>query len=1099
MEHDAAPAPPVVAVVVVHRPGDWFDETLRSLAEQDYPNLDTLFLIAGDPVAADGQPLAEWITSFLPDAHVRVIGGNPGFGAAANEVLRLVEGDSGFFCICHDDEAIEPDAIRALVEELYRSNAGLVGPKLASWEDPAVLQHVGLGLDRFGEVDPLTEPGEYDQEQHDAVRDVFVLPSACLLARADLFRALGGFDPAISFHGDDVDLCWRAHLSGARVVVAPQARVRHREELAVRRPDLHHELLQARHRMRSVATLTSGGRLPVRSIELAVITVLELVVGLFTARLGEAWASLRAFVGLLPRTPSLLARRRAIARLRRVDDEEILRLQIRGSARLTRYRRSRDTETYIGTDATVRRWRESQLGTTIAWVVVAAWILLASRTMIDTRVPAVGELLPLPSSPRDWWSDFISGWNPGGLGGSVANPTGWGLLSIGSVLWLFRMGLGLTVIVVGSVFVGVWGTWRLATVFPSSRARIAALVVYAAVPLVPGVISTGRLSALLAYAAVPWFVHLLRLAVGIGTADPLAAAHGQDELVDGVIDLRVRERVRRTALLALVSAVAVAIAPAVLPVLVVIAVVLGVASLLVGAGVRTSARFIALGLVACAVAWVLNLPWSAAWSWDDLVAPRLAGAPGRGLDEVASMAIGRGRLEVLGLLLYVPVLVGLLVGRAWRLTWAARAAGLVVVFLGLAVLQDVDDLPFRVPEIGVLLAPVALGLAIAAAAAISAFGQDVTGRRFGWRQPLGVLGVAAVVLGVLPALLTLTDGAWYAPRTGLTTLVEGPLPPASESGDYRVLWVGDPRLIPFPSHDLGGGVALALVDDGPVDLGDRWAVPDGPADPELRDVIAQIASAGTRRAGRLLAPFGVRYVVVPTVDGASSTADEPLPVPAGIVDALAAQLDLVRSHTPPAFIQFENLAAVPTTASLGGPLAAASTANSVDPLVAAGTSTATPLFVGADRARTATGDVPAGVVHVATPLDSQWRLAVGGTDVAPRASFGVATGFDVASAGAGALRYQQPRSRTVWLLVEGALWLLVLLAASRAAVPARWRGRRLRDETLIDFDAEPAVAMPEPADRTGFAGWVDELFAGDPAIEHHEAVDERNGSQQAPK
>ena len=84
-----------------------------------------------------------------------------------------------------------------------------------------MLQHVGLGLDRFGEVDPIVEPGEVDQEQHDAVRDVFVLPSACLLVRADLFRALGGFDPAISFHGDDVDLCWRAHLSGARVVVAP--------------------------------------------------------------------------------------------------------------------------------------------------------------------------------------------------------------------------------------------------------------------------------------------------------------------------------------------------------------------------------------------------------------------------------------------------------------------------------------------------------------------------------------------------------------------------------------------------------------------------------------------------------------------------------------------------------------------------------------------------------------------------------------------------------------------------------------------------------------------------------------------------------------
>ena len=223
-------------------PRPWFEETLGSLAEQDYPNLNTLFLARRR--ARSTRPATTsrgCITARLPDAYVRELGANPGFGAAANEVLRLVEGDNGFFCFCHDDVALEPDTIRALVEELYRSNAGIVGPKLVSWDDAGLLQHVGLGLDRFGEVDPIIEPGEYDQEQHDAVSDVFVLPSACLLVRADLFRALGGFDPAISFHGDDVDLCWRAHLSGARVVVAPQARVRHREELTVRRPELHHD------------------------------------------------------------------------------------------------------------------------------------------------------------------------------------------------------------------------------------------------------------------------------------------------------------------------------------------------------------------------------------------------------------------------------------------------------------------------------------------------------------------------------------------------------------------------------------------------------------------------------------------------------------------------------------------------------------------------------------------------------------------------------------------------------------------------------------------------------------------------------------------
>ena len=170
---------------------------------------------------------------------------NPGFGAVANEVLRLVEGENGLFLICHDDIAMDPDALRLMVEELYRSNAGAVGPKLVDWVDPDVLQSVGMGMDRFGEIDHSIELGEVDQEQHDGVRDVFVCRARACSIRADLFRELGGFDETLSFHGEDVELCWRIHHSGARVVVAPSARVRHREELQRRRPDLNHVRLEA--------------------------------------------------------------------------------------------------------------------------------------------------------------------------------------------------------------------------------------------------------------------------------------------------------------------------------------------------------------------------------------------------------------------------------------------------------------------------------------------------------------------------------------------------------------------------------------------------------------------------------------------------------------------------------------------------------------------------------------------------------------------------------------------------------------------------------------------------------------------------------------
>ena len=405
--------------MVVHEPGEWFDETLSSLAAQDYANFRTLFLLSETDDDRSGE-LTQRIRRTVPTAFIRPLAGPVGFGAAINEVLRLVEGDNGFFLICHDDVALAHDAVRVLVAELFRSNAGIVGPKLVDWDEPRRLQHVGLGLDRFGEVDSIIEPGEFDQEQHDAVRDVFVLPSACMLVRADLFRALGGFDPSITFHGEDVDLCWRTHHTGARVVVVPDAVARHREQLEIRRPDLPHRTLRARHRMRSVATLTGASRLIGRSIQMVLLTIVELFVGLFSGRFGEALASTRALVGLIPRTGTIVARRRAIAGQRVVQEREVLSLQDRGSSRLTSYLRGKETTTYVGADSTVRRWREASFGPPLAWFVVVAGVVIGSRHFIRVGVPAVGEFLPFPSSPGDLLADYRASFDGRSFGSAAA-------------------------------------------------------------------------------------------------------------------------------------------------------------------------------------------------------------------------------------------------------------------------------------------------------------------------------------------------------------------------------------------------------------------------------------------------------------------------------------------------------------------------------------------------------------------------------------------------------------------------------------------------------------------------------------------------------
>ncbi len=337
------PAPAVVAVVVTCDPGRWFEQVLASLAEQDYPNLSVLVIDA----ASSEDPTAR-VAAVLPRAYVSRLERRVGFGRAANEVLKLVEGASHIL-FCHDDVALAPDAIRALVEEAFRSNAGIATPKYVQWDQPDHLLAVGATADKVGVVQDLVEPGELDQEQHDVVREVFLAPSGATLVRADLFRVLGGFNATIDQFGEDLDLSWRARVAGARVIAVPAARVRHLQALrhglragwadpaarkqADRRAD--------GNRVRTVVTCYRWYVLA-WIFPLAVVYMLgESVTRLLQGRPGDAVHTVGSFATAFRRPRRLWLSRRRVQRRRQVSDGQLRRLQIRGNARLRSFLRAR--------------------------------------------------------------------------------------------------------------------------------------------------------------------------------------------------------------------------------------------------------------------------------------------------------------------------------------------------------------------------------------------------------------------------------------------------------------------------------------------------------------------------------------------------------------------------------------------------------------------------------------------------------------------------------------------------------------------------------------------------------------------------------------
>jgi GT2 family glycosyltransferase len=511
----AAGAPAVVAVVVTHDPGDWLEECLAAVGASDYPNLSVLVIDAGSAEDPTGR-----VAAVLPSAYVRRLDGNPGFGAAANDVLEVVEGASHFVFL-HDDAAPAPDAIRLLVEEAYRSNAGIVAPKVVAWDDPMMLLAVGMGADKTGHAAAYGR-GELDQEQHDAVRDVFAAPGGAQLVRADLFETIGGFDPAMAMLGEDVDLCWRAQIAGARVVVAPLATVRHLEATAtgvrpldVDPPDAH--VLELRHRVRTV--LKAYGFFARCRIVPQLIVVMA-VEAAFGGRAG--WrAFFDAWRWNLREAGGLRAARRDVQRHRLVRDGDVRRLQTRSSRLTTAVRTGLDAEERTFGMGAAGRQLAGQVTrggvrlTIATWASIAVVLVIGSRHLISGPLPAVGQLAPFPDGPSTLLRAFFSGWRTAGLGSESPAPFSFLLLGLGGLLTGGGMGLLQKLVVLGALPVGVVGAHRLTAPLGAWRARLLAAVLYAASPLPYDALSRGRWSALVAYAAMPWLLARLLRASGL--------------------------------------------------------------------------------------------------------------------------------------------------------------------------------------------------------------------------------------------------------------------------------------------------------------------------------------------------------------------------------------------------------------------------------------------------------------------------------------------------------------------------------------------------------------------------------------------------------
>ncbi len=903
--------PSVVAVVVSRDPGDHFEATLESLRDQRYANLSVLVIDAGS-----AKPLADRVAPILPEAFIHRLKGTASFPLAHNLALDLVS-EAAFLALCHDDVVLEDNCIGVMVQEVFRSNAAVVAPKVVEWNDPRRLVSIGKGSDKFGVEVDLVEPREFDQDQYDRVRDVFVAPGGLQLIRADLFRELEGFDDALSQPSADVDLCWRVHLLGGRVIAAPDAKIRHlgrhpnEGDEETRRRDL------GRGRLRTLLVTASGFSL-LRVLPLAIfLLVLEAVYSLIAGRRRQAQSAFGAISWNLSNLGAIRKRRAVVAESRKISDREIHAKQVGGSARVNTFFREQfgfGTDRLAGAFGSVKRSLTGEEAAAnrsgaVIGVLLTLFLLFGSRHLITRGSVAVGQVPDLGTA-SSMLGEWLGGWRSANSG-SPGNPASALLaFAIAKVAFFWGSGVLDTALVMAPLFIGALGAWRLVAPFSSLRASAIAAIMYAANPLPMTAMSAGRWDALVVWAVAP---SLLASLLRIQGFAPFGRVGG--ELGPAVADRPVVTRLIRFGLLVSMAATFV---PVVGLIAALMALVLVVASIVVARPVGVP-RLVVASVVAVIAPAALHFPWTydllRQFSWERFVGPN---SPESVFDSLADLLrFSTGSLAPSLLTLGVLAAAGCALVIAKDRRFEAAASGWIVA-LGFWILVWAgrrDLLPFELPTAELMLAPAAAGLALASGMAIRGLEVDFAfSKRISLRQVAALLGVVGVAVASVGGMQRTFDGRWGLPSQSFNNI--GGLLADTEvrdgNGTVRMLWLADPSIAPADTIVSPGGSNFFITDGGHPTAADRLTTGPSLLDAQIADRLDLAAVGETIRLGQLLAVYGIDFVVV-MEQLAPAPYTGPIISPDvdpgdGVVRVLANQLDLERLQGAPNLVIYRNAA-----------------------------------------------------------------------------------------------------------------------------------------------------------------------------------------------
>lgn len=213
--------PGLLSVVIPNWNGGHFlPVCLAALTRQTYPSIEVLVV---DNASSDGSP--ELIRRDYPWVTLIELPVNLGFTGACNAGLWAAHGE--FAALLNNDTEVDAGWAAAVIEAFSRAeNIGSVASKMLLFDQRERIHTAGDYFTRDGRAGNRgvwqADDGRFDREEY-----VFSACGGSSVYRRAMLDQIGVLDDDFFFSLEDVDLGWRAQLTGWRCLYTPSAIVYH--------------------------------------------------------------------------------------------------------------------------------------------------------------------------------------------------------------------------------------------------------------------------------------------------------------------------------------------------------------------------------------------------------------------------------------------------------------------------------------------------------------------------------------------------------------------------------------------------------------------------------------------------------------------------------------------------------------------------------------------------------------------------------------------------------------------------------------------------------------------------------------------------------